>query len=120
MAKPDERWTERPLACVVLTEGASATADELRAHLAAQVPKWWLPDAFAFIDEVPEDEHRQVRQEASARVAARRQATPRAPHGLLAHRMKGARSCAREVSLSGSQAAVRCSATHARIWANGH
>jgi acyl-CoA synthetase (AMP-forming)/AMP-acid ligase II len=53
VAKPDERWTERPLACVVLTEGASASADELRAHLAAQVPKWWLPDAFAFIDEVP-------------------------------------------------------------------
>jgi fatty-acyl-CoA synthase len=53
VAEPDERWTERPLACVVLTEGASATADELRAHLAAQVPKWWLPDAFAFIDEVP-------------------------------------------------------------------
>ncbi len=53
VAKPDERWTERPLACVVLTEGASASADELRAHLATQVPKWWLPDAFAFIDEVP-------------------------------------------------------------------
>lgn len=53
VAKPDERWTERPLACVVLTEGASASAEELRAHLAAQVPKWWLPDAFAFIDEVP-------------------------------------------------------------------
>jgi fatty-acyl-CoA synthase len=53
VAKPDERWTERPLACVVLTEGATASADELRAHLATQVPKWWLPDAFAFIDEVP-------------------------------------------------------------------
>ena len=53
VAKPDERWTERPLACVVLAEGGSASAEELRAHLAAQVPKWWLPDAFAFIDEVP-------------------------------------------------------------------
>jgi fatty-acyl-CoA synthase len=53
VAKPDERWTERPLACIVLSQGASASADELRAHLATQVPKWWLPDAFAFIDEVP-------------------------------------------------------------------
>ncbi len=53
VAQPDERWTERPLACVVLTDGQTASPDELRTHLAAHVPKWWLPDAFAFIDEVP-------------------------------------------------------------------
>jgi fatty-acyl-CoA synthase len=53
IAKPDERWTERPLACVVLCEGASCTADELREHLSDQVAKWWLPDEFRFIDEVP-------------------------------------------------------------------
>ncbi len=53
IAKPDERWTERPLACVVLCEGASADAAELREHLAGRVAKWWLPDDFAFIDEVP-------------------------------------------------------------------
>jgi fatty-acyl-CoA synthase len=53
IAKPDERWTERPLACVVLCEGATCTADELREHLTEQVAKWWLPDEFAFIDEVP-------------------------------------------------------------------
>ena len=33
IAKPDERWTERPLACVVCREGARPTAGELRAHL---------------------------------------------------------------------------------------
>jgi fatty-acyl-CoA synthase len=53
IAKPDERWTERPLACVVLAGGASASPEELRAHLAARVPKWWLPDEFAYIAEVP-------------------------------------------------------------------
>jgi fatty-acyl-CoA synthase len=53
IAKPDERWTERPLACVVLCEGADCTAEELRAHLMAQVAKWWCPDEFAFIDAVP-------------------------------------------------------------------
>ena len=54
IAKPDERWTERPLACVVLRPGADVRArEELRAHLADRVAKWWLPDEFAFIDEVP-------------------------------------------------------------------
>jgi fatty-acyl-CoA synthase len=53
IAKPDERWTERPLACVVLKEGVSTTAEELREHLAPRVAKWWLPDEFAFVDEVP-------------------------------------------------------------------
>ena len=53
IAKPDERFTERPLACVVLNEGASATAAELAAHLAGRVAKWWVPDEFAFVDEVP-------------------------------------------------------------------
>ena len=53
IAQPDERWTERPLACVVLANGAAVTVDELRAHLTARVPRWWLPDAFTFITEVP-------------------------------------------------------------------
>jgi fatty-acyl-CoA synthase len=53
IARPDERWTERPLACVVLCEGASATPQELNEHLRSRVAKWWLPEQFAFIDEVP-------------------------------------------------------------------
>jgi fatty-acyl-CoA synthase len=53
IAKPDERWSERPLACVVLKDGASCTGEELREHLSGRVAKWWLPDEFAFIDEVP-------------------------------------------------------------------
>jgi fatty-acyl-CoA synthase len=53
IARPDERWTERPLACVVRRDGADAGAAELREHLSGRVAKWWLPDDFAFIDEVP-------------------------------------------------------------------
>jgi fatty-acyl-CoA synthase len=52
IAVPDERWTERPLACVVLKPGASASADELREFLAPQFVKWWLPDHFEFVDEI--------------------------------------------------------------------
>ena len=50
---PDEKWDERPLACVVLKEGTNATVDQLRAFLADRVAKWWVPERWAFIDEVP-------------------------------------------------------------------
>jgi acyl-CoA synthetase (AMP-forming)/AMP-acid ligase II len=53
IAKPDERWSERPLACVVLEDGADVSVDALQEHLTARVAKWWIPDEFAFIEEVP-------------------------------------------------------------------
>jgi fatty-acyl-CoA synthase len=54
IAVPDERWGERPMACVVLVPGRSATRDELREHISGQgVVKWWLPDYWVFVDEVP-------------------------------------------------------------------
>ena len=53
IACPDERWGERPLACVVLREGREAGPEELREHLAAEFPKWWLPERFAFVAEIP-------------------------------------------------------------------
>jgi fatty-acyl-CoA synthase len=53
IAKPDERWSERPLCCVVLREGAERDAPALLEHLRERVARWWLPDEFAFVDEVP-------------------------------------------------------------------
>ena len=53
IAMPDERWTERPLACVVTEDDASVSPDQLRQFIAPEVARWCLPDAFAFIDEVP-------------------------------------------------------------------
>ncbi|MDQ2756636.1 MAG: long-chain fatty acid--CoA ligase [Actinomycetota bacterium] len=50
---PDDKWQERPLASVVLEEGAEVSADELRDFIAAKVAKWQLPERWAFIDEVP-------------------------------------------------------------------
>jgi fatty-acyl-CoA synthase len=47
------RWTERPIAAVVLKPGAEAGADELRAYLAPRFAKFWLPDAFVFIEALP-------------------------------------------------------------------
>jgi fatty-acyl-CoA synthase len=53
IAKPDERWAERPLCCVVLREQAAAGAPELVEHLRGKVARWWLPDEFAFVAEIP-------------------------------------------------------------------
>jgi fatty-acyl-CoA synthase len=50
---PDEKWSERPLACVVPKEGEEITLDELRDFLADRVPKWWIPGDMELIDEVP-------------------------------------------------------------------
>ncbi len=47
------KWSERPLAAVVLREGATATVDELRDFLAAKFAKFWVPDAFVFVDAIP-------------------------------------------------------------------
>jgi fatty-acyl-CoA synthase len=53
IAIPDEKWAERPLAVVALKEGRTATPEELREFLAPQFAKWWLPDRFEFVSEIP-------------------------------------------------------------------
>jgi fatty-acyl-CoA synthase len=53
IAIPDDRWGERPLAAVVLRDGAAPDVGALRDHLAADYAKWQLPDRFEFIDEIP-------------------------------------------------------------------
>jgi fatty-acyl-CoA synthase len=53
IAIPDQRWQERPLGVVVLKEGAEATEEDLISYLAADHPKWSLPDAIEFVEEIP-------------------------------------------------------------------
>jgi fatty-acyl-CoA synthase len=50
---PDDKWGERPLATVVVREGATVTAEELREFLAGRVAGWQVPERWAFIEEVP-------------------------------------------------------------------
>ncbi|OBK17475.1 long-chain fatty acid--CoA ligase [Mycobacterium asiaticum] len=50
---PDERWQERPLAVVIPREGTHPTAADLRKYLADKVVRWWLPERWAFADEIP-------------------------------------------------------------------
>ncbi|WP_425831550.1 long-chain fatty acid--CoA ligase [Streptomyces fractus] len=53
VAVPDDKWGERPLATVVLKEGASADFESLRAFLAEKVAKWQLPERWTIIPAVP-------------------------------------------------------------------
>ncbi|OAK51763.1 long-chain fatty acid--CoA ligase [Rhodococcoides kyotonense] len=50
---PDAKWDERPLVAVVVRDGASITADELKKFLDGRVAHWQLPERWTFIDEVP-------------------------------------------------------------------
>jgi fatty-acyl-CoA synthase len=49
----DERWSERPLACVVRKPGSTVDSSDLAAFLGQHVAKWQVPERWSFIDEVP-------------------------------------------------------------------
>ncbi len=53
VAVPHPKWDERPLAVVVLKDGATTTADDLRAYLGERFAKWWIPDAVEFVPAIP-------------------------------------------------------------------
>jgi fatty-acyl-CoA synthase len=53
VAVPDERWSERPYAFVVMQAGTSLEPTSLRDFLAARLPRWWIPDTVEVIDVLP-------------------------------------------------------------------
>lgn len=50
---PDEKWQERPLAVIVAHEGRGPTPAQLSEFLEGKVAKWWLPERWCFVSEVP-------------------------------------------------------------------
>jgi len=50
---PHPKWSERPLACVVVRPGEELTKEEVLGYLEDKVAKWWLPDDVVFVDEIP-------------------------------------------------------------------
>ena len=51
---PNEKWGERPVAIVVLTEKINGDiSDTLKKLLSIEFPKFWIPDRFVFVDEIP-------------------------------------------------------------------
>jgi fatty-acyl-CoA synthase len=53
IAIPHEKWDERPLAAIVLKEGESATEEDLHGHLEKDFARFWLPDAYEFVESIP-------------------------------------------------------------------
>lgn len=47
------KWDERPLAAVVFKEGKQASKEELAAHLEGMFAKFWLPDDYVFVTQIP-------------------------------------------------------------------
>ena len=47
------KWSERPLACVVLNPGETMSKEDVLDHVRGSLAKWQVPDDVVFIDEVP-------------------------------------------------------------------
>ncbi|HMD42931.1 MAG TPA: long-chain fatty acid--CoA ligase [Candidatus Acidoferrum sp.] len=50
---PHPRWQERPLALLVLKQGANASKQEIREFLAKDFAGWQMPDEFVFVETIP-------------------------------------------------------------------
>lgn len=55
VAVPHEKWTERPVACVVLHDSykEQTTKEDIMAYLEPQFATFWLPDDILFMEEIP-------------------------------------------------------------------
>lgn len=53
VAQPHPKWDERPVAMVILAEGATLDVDTVLAHCATNFAKWQLPDDVIAVDEIP-------------------------------------------------------------------
>jgi len=47
------RWEERPILLVVRKPGSEVSPEQIQAHLAQHVAKWWLPDEIHFVESLP-------------------------------------------------------------------
>jgi fatty-acyl-CoA synthase len=53
IAVAHEKRSKRPLAVVVLADSAQLDSATLTDFVSQSFAKWWLPDAFEAIDEIP-------------------------------------------------------------------
>ncbi|MGA2036499.1 MAG: long-chain-fatty-acid--CoA ligase, partial [Acidimicrobiales bacterium] len=50
---PDLRWGERPLVAVVPAEGVHLEPADIVGFLCGRVARWWVPERWAFVEELP-------------------------------------------------------------------
>jgi fatty-acyl-CoA synthase len=53
IAVPDPKWSERPLACVVARPNGAPSPDDLVEFLTGRTARWWIPDRWSYLDEIP-------------------------------------------------------------------
>jgi fatty-acyl-CoA synthase len=53
VAQPHPKWDERPVALVILVEGANVTKDLIISHCGEIFAKWQLPDDVIFVEQIP-------------------------------------------------------------------
>ena len=53
VAQPHPKWDERPVALVILVEGANVTTELILEHCARIFARWQLPDDVIFVDQIP-------------------------------------------------------------------
>ncbi|WP_036007575.1 class I adenylate-forming enzyme family protein [Bradyrhizobium yuanmingense] len=53
IGRPDPRWDEVPVAYVIARSGCRLEADELRAHLQAQLARYKIPREIVFVNDLP-------------------------------------------------------------------
>ena len=66
VAAPHPKWDERPIALVVLAEGADVAPEAIIAHCESNYAKWQLPDEVLVRRLDPTYRHRQDGQEGRA------------------------------------------------------
>ena len=50
---PHPKWDERPLLVLKLKPGQKGEPQEFLDYLQGKIAKWWMPDAVAFVDDIP-------------------------------------------------------------------
>lgn len=53
VARPDARWGERPVAFVTVEDGSSFDEHEARLCVSRAAPKWWAPEVFTIVSQLP-------------------------------------------------------------------
>lgn len=53
ISRPDPRWDERPVGIIVGAGGVDPSVEAIKEYLAGKVAKWWIPDDYVFVDEIP-------------------------------------------------------------------
>ena len=53
IARADAKWSERPRFILALHPGKTITGPELRAVIEPHVARWWIPEDYIVVDELP-------------------------------------------------------------------